>query len=136
MSQENVDLMRRLFEATARRDAEVASAIHDPNVTWVMSPEVGPDSDVYHGIDGVNKAFVLWAGQFEDYWLELDEVIDCGNQIVSVWRDGGRGRASGVPVERSGAFVHTFLGGKVVHIRQFTTKADALEAVGLSEQDG
>jgi ketosteroid isomerase-like protein len=134
MSQENVEAVRRLFDAAARRDAETIREIHDPNVTWAMSPEVGPDSGVYHGFDGLVKAFGLWVGQFEDHWLELDEVISSGkHQVVSVWRDGGRGRASGVPVERSGAFVHTFLEGMVINIQQFTTKAEALKAVGVSE---
>jgi ketosteroid isomerase-like protein len=49
-------------------------------------------------------------------------------QFVSVGRDG-------VEIAAHVAFLMTVRGGKTSHIKAFQSKADALEAVGLSEQD-
>jgi ketosteroid isomerase-like protein len=74
----------------------------------------------------------MWEG-FED---DLEELIDAGDHVISVVTSRGRGRASGVEVEWAGnAGVWTIRNGKVVRVVWFSSRKDALEAVGLSEQD-
>jgi hypothetical protein len=46
-----------------------------------------------------------------------------------------RGKGSGVVIEAHGASVWSVCDGKVTRAKLFQSKAEALEAVGLSEQD-
>jgi ketosteroid isomerase-like protein len=49
-----------------------------------------------------------------------------------VVRVAGRGGGSGVPVSQELAVVWTFEGDKAVRARSFTSRAEALEAVGVA----
>jgi ketosteroid isomerase-like protein len=87
---------------------------------------------VYRGVQGGRDlAADLW--ETLDYVPAMEEIIDLGEQVVAVLRISGRGRRSGVSVSQQVAMVWTFVGGRIVHGRSFTTRAEALEAAGLSE---
>ena len=61
-------------------------------------------------------------------------MIDLGeDQVVVVLREFGRGKGSGIEVERPTAGVWTLCDGKAVRIRFYAGKAEALEAAGLTE---
>jgi ketosteroid isomerase-like protein len=65
--------------------------------------------------------------------VEVNELIDAGSDVVAVTRHHGTGRASGVVVEGLVAYAFTVENGKLVRMRIFNTKAQALQAVGLRE---
>jgi ketosteroid isomerase-like protein len=62
-----------------------------------------------------------------------EELIDAGEQVISVVTRHARGRASGVEVERPFALLWTLREGKVIRVVWFLDRAEALEAAGLSE---
>jgi ketosteroid isomerase-like protein len=64
---------------------------------------------------------------------EPEEVIDAGDSVFVGLRQWGRGKGSGVPVEYRFFGVWTFRDGKVIRYKGFNERAEALEAVGLSE---
>jgi ketosteroid isomerase-like protein len=62
------------------------------------------------------------------------EFIDAGeDQVVVVERFGGRAKISGIETEQTEALVSTIRDGKIARCREFMTRDEALEAVGLSE---
>jgi len=63
----------------------------------------------------------------------LEELIDAGDQVVTVVISRGRGRTSGAEVEQTHYGVWTLQGGKVIRVAWLGTRAEALEAAGLSE---
>jgi ketosteroid isomerase-like protein len=65
----------------------------------------------------------------------VKEFIDAGDYVVAAVRVHGRGRASGAPFEEHEVHVLRLRDGKATELREYRTKAEALEAVGLSEQD-
>jgi ketosteroid isomerase-like protein len=67
-------------------------------------------------------------------WLQADEFLDCGERVLVTWRGGGTSRVGRVPVEWHEAHVYEVADGKVCRVREFRTRAEALEAVGLSER--
>jgi ketosteroid isomerase-like protein len=89
---------------------------------------------VYRGIEGVRQFWGLWREEFEDFTVEIEEVIDAGEQVIVMAAVSGRGRGSGAHV-RSPTFPHvwTIRGGEAIRVEMFPTRASALEAVGLSE---
>jgi ketosteroid isomerase-like protein len=132
MSQENVEVVRRSLDAFERGDFDAAMEALDPRIEYDLTHF--PDGKVYLGHDGVREAFRIWLGTWEDYRQEIDEVIDLGeDEVVVVLREFGRGKGSGIEVERPTAGVWTLRDGKAVRIRFYAGKAEALEAAGLSE---
>ena len=65
--------------------------------------------------------------------MEPVEVVDLGERIMVVVSMRARGRGSGAPVEMTFVQLWSLRDGKAVSLRDYATKADALEAVGLPE---
>jgi ketosteroid isomerase-like protein len=94
-----------------------------------------PSAGIYHGHEGVERFFREWLGTWTDYKMEAREYIDAGDSVVVVFCQGGIGRGSGVETERDFFGVYDLTDSKVVRYRQYESRKDALEAVGLLEQD-
>jgi ketosteroid isomerase-like protein len=133
MSEENVEIVRRVYEAAAGRDAASIFALYDPDVELDATRLGVTDFGVYHGHEGLRKLF----GEFHEVWGQIeydyDELIDAGEHVVGIVRRHARGRASGATVEAQFALLWTVREGKVTRVIWFSTRAGALEAAGLSE---
>jgi ketosteroid isomerase-like protein len=71
---------------------------------------------------------------WEEFRLEPDEFVDGGDRVVVIGRWVGKGRGSGIEVQRPVAHVFTLHDGRVVRVELgYTGRGDALEATGLSE---
>ena len=64
--------------------------------------------------------------------MENTELIDAGDSVVVVFRQHGRGRGSGVEVDRNFYGVCDVRDGRIVRYRQFTSRDEAIAAAGLS----
>jgi ketosteroid isomerase-like protein len=131
MSEENVEIVRRVMDAYLAGDYEAAFAELDPEVEFDVS--IRPEGHVYWGHEGVAEALRTWTGTWEAYRLEVEEMIDAGDHVVVVDRQSGRGRGSGIPLAQRTFAVFTLSDGKVVRIAWFQTRRAALEAAGLQE---
>ena len=132
MSQENVEIVRRMFDAFTGGDAAAALAAFDPEIEWDTT-RIVPDGDVYHGHEGVARFFRRWLGTWEESAQELKELIDAGHQVIAAIRESGRGKGSGVEVEVERFDVYSLRDGKIVRYRWYRDRAEALEAAGLQE---
>jgi ketosteroid isomerase-like protein len=130
MSLENVAVVRACLEAAQRGEVETALAYYSEDVVWFNRP---PDAGPYHGREGVVVAIAGFAEHFDDYWFEVERLIDAGDAVVLLWRQGGKGRASGAPITEAGGTVFDLEGGSIRRARVYSDRADALEAVGLSK---
>jgi ketosteroid isomerase-like protein len=135
MSEENVELVRKVFDAVARRDTASVFAAYDPEIEWDVagSPFGSLVGGVYHGYDGLRSWSRKWYEAWESVEHECRELIDAGNNVISVVTNRGRGRASGAEVELTQFAVWTIRGGKIVRVVWFLTRREALETVGLAE---
>ena len=133
--EENVEIVRRGYEALNGGDLEGALALFDPEVEVRPGVDV-PDfdfSDVYHGPEG----FLQFHAKMSEAWDELrwepEEYIPAGDDVVVVFiRFRGVGRSSGVPVEQPIGHVCTMRDGKLVKHVTFWDRQKALEAAGLA----
>jgi ketosteroid isomerase-like protein len=137
MSEENVEIVRRIYAAAARRDAIAVLAEYDSELEWDVSRShmarlVG--EGVYRGHAGLRRFFRAYHDAWDDVSYGFDELIDAGdNQVVSVDIEHARGRSSGADVELTQYAVWTIRNGKVIRAAWFSNRAEALEAAGLSE---
>ena len=133
MSQENVEIVKaftRLFEAG---DRDEWRDHFDPDVIWDTSASRMPSAGIYHGHRGMEHFFREWLATWSDYEMETREFIDAGDSVVIVFRQSGMGRSSGVRAEVEFFGVYDISDSKVIRYRQYESREEALEAVGLSE---
>ena len=129
MSQENVDNLCRGFEAYGRGDFDEVLDYLDPDVVY---QQAGPEPAV-RGRDAVRAAWERWEAEWDEMERTSEEIIDAGDHLIQAIHFRGRGRGSGVEVEGRFFQVYTVKDGKTVRWEEFSDRAEALEAAGLSE---
>jgi ketosteroid isomerase-like protein len=123
-----VEVVRQAWEAFARHDNESALRLYDADVEL----HGGLDGSVtYRGLRGVREVFRDWLDAWDEWGSEVEEWIDAADNVIAMIHVHGRGKQSGVPVERHQAHVWTLREGKLWRFQIFETNAEALEAVGL-----
>ena len=132
MSQENVELNRQFVEAFNRRELDAWLAYLDPEITWYAmthEPEPGP----FQGHEGVSKMAARWLDLLSDLRIEAKEHIDAGEYLVVPVRICGHAPDSDAEVVGEEVFLNKYRDGKIVEVREYRTREEALEAVGISE---
>jgi ketosteroid isomerase-like protein len=137
MSHENVQIVRRIYDAWIAGDYETVLSAYDADIRLNPDPEawwVGMDED-YLGHEGVRRYLRAVFDAFEDYHPEIERITDVGGgQVLTLAVEHGRGRGSGAEVQAARtAHLWTLRAGKAVRIDLFLDRRRALEAVGLSE---
>jgi ketosteroid isomerase-like protein len=135
MSEENVEIVRGLYEAAARRDNSTVYSLYDPHIVWDASRTTrgGITGRVVRGHDALRKWLREWYGAWENIQDELEELIDADHEVISVMVQRGQGRGSGIEVADRIATLWTVCDGRIIRAVWFPTLAEALEAAGLSE---
>jgi ketosteroid isomerase-like protein len=135
MSQEDVETIREMFAIFNDRGVRAATAAFGD----LLAPDFGleeatdlPDPGAYTGKEAFIANLAKLEESFEELRLEPLEVVDLGEKIVVVVSMSGRGRGSSAPVEMTFSQLWSLRDGKAVSLRDYATKAEALEAVGLS----
>ena len=133
MSQENVEIARRAYEAFNRGDLQAMVADLAPNFEYATTGAIPGMTGVYRGGAGI-LGFLEWIwSEFERPSMEVHELVDAGDQVMAAVTLRGRGKQSGVGTSWDVWHVWTMEHGKVVHGQAFTSRAEALEAARLSE---
>jgi ketosteroid isomerase-like protein len=131
MSEENVAIVRRIYDAYAAGDFETAFELIDPAVEF--DGTVRPEGGMYYGHPGLAEALRTWTGTWESWRLELEQVVDADPHVVAIERQSGRGKGSGLRWAEETATLFTLREGKVVRMVWFVSRGAALEAAGLPE---
>ncbi len=136
MSQENVERLREMFAIFNERGVEAATdALGDLLAPDFMLEEAVdlPDPGAFSGKEALIANLAKLEESFEELQIEPLEVVDLDDKLVAVVSMRGRGRGSSAPVETTFAQLWFLRDGKAMSLRDYATKAEALEAVGLRE---
>ena len=128
MSRENVEVVRRSFDAYRRGDLDAALADADSQIVWNPAEEAP-----MRGVDAVRDYLARWEREWEELETTPEEFIDAGDRVVAIVHFRGRGRTSGIEVDARSYAVYTLRDGKTIEMEEFTDRSEALEAAGLSE---
>jgi ketosteroid isomerase-like protein len=134
MSQENVEAVRRAFDALNRRDVEAYLACCTDDVE--MHPATAAVEGAYDGEEGIRHFFADIEDTAPDFQLEVERIEAIGaDRVLGFERAILSGRSSGVTWEEGVPLgsVWDFVDGKVRRVQVFTDRRDALKAVGLAE---
>jgi ketosteroid isomerase-like protein len=126
--QENVDTVRRVYDAYAAGDYELALSYFDPEVEF-SQPADEPGAGTYHGHDGIVEAMTKWVGAWSDYQVELDQLTDLGEHVLADTRHRGRGKSSAVETEHRIFQLYTLRNGRIIRTRMYYEEQDALDAL-------
>ena len=135
MSQENVEIFKRAFDAINRRDAEALLAELDPEVEWhgAILMAMGGNRTVYRGHQGIREWLRDLYETLSEFQAEYADIRDLGDRTVAIGHVRGRGRGSGAEIESPHGTVVEFKNGKGIRIRTYLDPKEALGAIGLRE---
>jgi len=134
MSEENVELgesVRRLLAAYNTRDWDAFSAELDPEVEYTPVEE----SIVYRGPEAVIRYVERWLEAWDTFSGEAEEIENTpakGGVFIAL-RFRGMGKGSGVEIDDRIFWAGELRGGRFYRFSEYTDRAEALEAAGLSE---
>jgi ketosteroid isomerase-like protein len=128
VSREKAEVVRAMYDAFNRGDTDAILELADPAVSVEDHGVI--DGVTYEGRDGVLRFLAFQADAFSAQSVELEELIETSDEVVTMIRLRGEGPRSGVPLEGRFCHVWEIAGGMVRRLRVYATKQEALEAVG------
>jgi ketosteroid isomerase-like protein len=129
MSRENVDFLRRGYEALHRGDTEAFEAMSRERLDPDFAFHSHWAGRVFKGVAGTQEWMSDVRETWDDYDQEIEEIVDLGDDVLVVGRASARGAGSGVPVTQEFAVIWTFAGEKAIRARSFPSRAEAQKNV-------
>ena len=131
LSDQNVELHRRIYEAFSGRDVDALIALCDPSIT-VESVFSAVSGATYNGHDGVRR----WQTDLEEAWgdeisVEAETYFDLGEHTLAFDVLHGRGRQSGAQVALPGAAVTRWRHDRCVYFKAYADREEALRDLGV-----
>jgi ketosteroid isomerase-like protein len=139
MSQENVEVVRRVYDRWGEGDFRASLEVLDPHVVLVLDPVFAPDlmshpdEGAFCGVEAVGRYTRDFLEPMTHVTMEAEEIVEAGDSVLVRVCQRSVGAASGVPTEIHYFTLWTFRGRKVIRLESFPERAEALEAAGLSE---
>jgi ketosteroid isomerase-like protein len=133
MSQENVELLHRAFEAFNQRDLDSFLALCDPDLEFTSYWMQVEGGSAYRGHDGVRDWWERLLDVYPDFTGELGEVRDLGDRTIARVRVHAHGAGSDLPMGQTMWHVAEYRHGKTSGWRFFNSEAEALEAARSRE---
>ena len=133
MSEENVELAHRAFDAFNRRDFDAFLAFMDPDVELKARFMEVEGIASFRGHSGVREWWEALLAIFPDFRVDVINVRDFGDGVIVAVRVHGHGLDSGVPIEEKLWMASRVRDGRVTWWRNFVSEGEALEAAGLRE---
>jgi ketosteroid isomerase-like protein len=134
MSQENVEIVRRIFDTIEVSGWDAAFASGEIHQDCELTFKSGPRAGTHKGLQQVQAVIADLQGGFETWTVELLEVIESGDQVVAIVdnRLRPKGGTSGEFGYRNGS-IWTIRDGMILSMVGYPTPEQALQAAGLPE---
>lgn len=132
MSQDNIEIVRRVYAAWARGDLPGPPALLDASIDYV-NPPGAVEPGVRHGQAAFSRAVKKTLEGWEVWEMEPEEFRTFGDLVAVAVRYRGRGRGSGLEVQGRESALWTIREGKVIRYEWFHEPLDAFQAAGLEQ---
>jgi ketosteroid isomerase-like protein len=150
MSQEAIELVARVssalladnvvavLEDEEQSEAALATLAEDaaPDFECVLvAPQYTGSGGrlTFSGVEGFREAWLEWLAPFETYSLEIEDLIDAGDRVVTLARQSATTRVGGVRMEEDTAAVWTVRDGKLASVEFHLDRDRAMKAAGLAD---
>jgi ketosteroid isomerase-like protein len=131
MSQENVEIVRKVYKALNRRDWD--AGFHDMDPAFEMTLQRAPGPGTRRGRKQVQEFVEEYSAAFDKHIYEPEEFLQNGDQVVVLLTRRARPKGgSGEMVVRNG-HLWTVRDGTILSMKSFPDPEEALKATGLRE---
>jgi ketosteroid isomerase-like protein len=133
MSQENIEIVRRSTEAYSRGALDEVLESWAPDAVLDWSNSRGLEAAVVRGRDEIRAYMERFLETFEEVRIELEDILEVDEGVViaeNLAHIRGRG---GIETTARSAWLITLRNGQQTSLTMYQSKAEALEAAGLSE---
>jgi ketosteroid isomerase-like protein len=132
VSQQNVELARRTFEAFAAGDVDGMIAVADPDIEFLpVTANLTTGGVPYRGHDGLRSYMEDAKRVWQDLKIHPEEFRDLGDRVLTLGHT--RARGGGMIMDLPSGWVWQMRDGKIVSCRVFASHEEALAAVGLAK---
>jgi ketosteroid isomerase-like protein len=133
VSQENVEVVRSIYDAYAQRDRTTPFKHYAPDIEWENQDAGLVGARTYQGHEGVHAHFHELLQAFRELEFRPLGLRGIGDNVLVTVQEHAVGRTSGVVVDRLHYAAWTLHNGKVTSVHIYLDHAEALKAVGLEE---
>jgi ketosteroid isomerase-like protein len=130
MSEENVEVLRRVYSAVEARGVEGLLEFATDDVVWISDPDF-PGGGTYSGKEDV-RAWLSKLWIYDEVAVDVEEIVDLDDSVLAITRFHGAS-VDAPPVDWAWCHLMTFRDGLISQARSFLDRTTALEAAGLSE---
>ena len=128
MAHEDVDALRRIYEAINRGEVDELAADVAHDIEWTL-PEPVPWGGTRHGPDGIHAFAAVFGDHVEGTWADPDDFLVTDDRIVVLGRLRGTARSTGHEFEVEFAHVWTLTDGVASRLRGFYDTAPIVAAL-------
>ncbi len=132
MSQENVEVVKRLVDAFNERDIDAFAEITTPDFEWTTSM-AAVENEVFWGREGIDTYFARVRDAWDEFLALADDYRDLGDRVLWQGRVEARGLGSGAPVSAPLDILYDLRDGKISRMHSYLDHREALRAAGLEE---
>jgi ketosteroid isomerase-like protein len=134
MSQENVDIVRRLFKAVDDRDLAGVLATYDSEIV-IREAESLPYGGVYRGHEGGKQHAGAYILTWRDFQTSAEQktdpvFLDAGDYVIVLWRQRGLDPSSKKKLDLPAVSVYELRGGKIVESQMYQDTSAILQFLG------
>jgi ketosteroid isomerase-like protein len=127
----NVEVVELGYEHFNHGDLGWVLAHLDPEIVWEDARQM-PDARVYRGVGEVRSFLGSFGRHWEEIRFELEELREVQDSVLAFVHLIGRGKASGAEVDAHLVHVWEMENMKVLRIRTFFDREEAVRATGVS----
>lgn len=129
MSEQNVALVREIFDAVNKRDDAAALAHCHPDIEIDWTRSIGPERGMYRGHEGWVELLDKYREVFDEVAFAPEEFIERGDEVL-VPHLATLSHRDGIVTQVRSVFAYTFDAGVLVRFRMFNSRDEALAAAG------
>jgi ketosteroid isomerase-like protein len=130
MADDNIEIVKRGFEALDAGGVDAMIELLDPDFEATVPPELSVEPDTYRGHEGMRRYFAAFEG-LDQVRFEFVDAVARGEKVVATMRLRAKGTDTGIEVEQLAYQVWTIREGKAARVEAFANKTDALDAAGI-----
>ena len=135
MSEEDVEIVRQVYECVNQGDWERMAELADPDVEQLGTVGGLEDRSRARGLSEIRQLYEHDEEAWDQYRIEPERLIDAGDRVVVFQREYQRGKSSGIELVAETASIVDLRDGQVVRMQGYMDRAAALKAAGLSARD-
>jgi ketosteroid isomerase-like protein len=131
MSQENVEIVRRVYDAL--NDGDWEAVFRETHSDFEVTTQRGPDAGTHRQREEVQGFGEDYFAAFENHVFEPEEFFEISDQVLVLLTRRARPKGGSVDLVVRNGHLWTLRDGTILSMKSFPDPEKALEAVGLSE---